>query len=298
MATPLPIPRTESGSTVHDGRFYIMGGIGAWGETLSSFSSYDPVSAQWQVLPDLPEPISHPAAVAANGKIYVVAGFGPLGIRLRGFMFAEWNPLDSLYIFDVKAGTWSRGPSMPEARGAGGATITSNAIWYAGGIGPDRSISGGLFRFDLKSERWSEEPPVPTPRDHLRLESVGNRLYAISGRKDDLRYNLAVTERYDIDVRRWTRVADIPFPRGGLASVVYSGSIYTFGGEQVWTCNDQVERYDPIRNTWTVLGRLPEARHGIQAGVLNGRIHLISGGRHPRVSISGIHRVYRPNPEF
>ena len=45
MATPLPIPRTESGSTVHDGRFYIMGGIGAWEETLNSFSSYDPVSA-------------------------------------------------------------------------------------------------------------------------------------------------------------------------------------------------------------------------------------------------------------
>ena len=116
----LPTPRTDSGSTVDDGRFYVAGGIDAWGRTLASFLQYDPVSKRWQALSDLPEPINHPAIVSANGRIYAVGGFGPLGIRLRGFMFAEWHPLDSVYVFDLEAGSWGRGPVMPEARGAGG----------------------------------------------------------------------------------------------------------------------------------------------------------------------------------
>ncbi len=224
----------------------------------------------------------------------MVGGFGPLGIRLRGFMFAEWHPLDSLYILDVKAGSWSRGPAMPEARGAGGAAVVGNSIWYAGGIAPDLQVSDTLFRFDLMTQKWTQEAGMPTARDHLRLEAVGNHLYAISGRKDDLRHNLSVNERYDIESASWEPAAEIPFPRGGFASVVHEGFIYTFGGEHVWTCLDSIERYDPIADTWTVLGPLPEARHGIQAGVLGDRIHLISGGRHPRISVSGIHRVFRP----
>ena len=132
---------------------------------------------------------------------------------------------------------------------------------------------------------------MPTARDHLRLEAVGGALYAISGRKDDLRHNYDAVERYDIATDTWTTVAPIPRGRGGFGSVVVDGRIYTFGGESVWTCYDSIERYDPEADHWDDVGPLPEARHGIMAGVIDGRIHLVSGGRHPRVSISGIHRV-------
>lgn len=294
LAPALPIPRTESGSTVLDGKFYVVGGLGAWAETLTSFMMYDPKEKKWHRLPDLPEKLHHSALVGAEGKIYVVGGFGPLGIRLRGFMFARWDPRSTLYIFDTKSKTWSKGPPLPEPRGGGAAAIAEQAIWYVGGIAPDLKITPALFRFDILEQKWSEMPPMPTARDHLRMEAVGDQLYAISGRKDDLRFNLAVTERYDIKSRRWSRVADIPLARGGLASVVYQGKIYTFGGEMVWSCLEQIERYDPETDTWTVLGLMPEGRHGIQAGVLENRIHLISGGRRPRISISGIHRMYTP----
>ncbi len=74
--------------------------------------------------------------MSAKGRIYTVGGFGPLGIRLRGFMFAEWRPLDSVYVFDLEAGSWGLGPAKPESRGAGGAVVTANSIGYAGGIAP------------------------------------------------------------------------------------------------------------------------------------------------------------------
>lgn len=295
LARPLPVIRTESGGTVWNDRFYIVGGIDSWARTMTSFMEYDRSADRWRALPDLPEKINHAGVVAHDGKIYVVGGFGPLGIRLRGFMFARWRPLDTLYIFDIRQGRWTQGPAMPEPRGAGGVTVADGAIWYVGGIDQALSISDSLFRFDLTAGTWQKMSPMPTPRDHLRMEAVGPALYAISGRKDDLRHNLSVVERYDIPSGRWTRVADIPNGRGGMGSAVKDGLIYVFGGEHVWDCFDEIDRYDPVHDRWDVPGRLPEARHGIMAGLMSDGIHLVSGGRHPRVSASGIHRVYEPS---
>ena len=138
---------------------------------------------------------------------------------------------------------------------------------------------------------------MPTPRDHLRLEPIEEALYAVSGRKDDLRFNLDSVERYDLETRSWGPVAPHPVPRGGLASVVLGNKLYTFGGEFTWRCHDGIEVYDPATDRWREIGRLPEARHGIVAGVLDGQVHLVSGRRHPRISVSRIHRVFRPSGE-
>lgn len=294
LAAPLPEARTEAGGAACRGRLFVVGGITAWAQTLSSVWSYDPATDEWTREPDFPEPINHPGVVCAGDHLYVVGGFGPLGLRLRGFMFARWDPRATVYELPPGARAWLPAPPLPQARGAGGAAATADAIWYVGGIGPDLGLADDLFRFDLRSRAWTREPPMPTPRDHLRMEALGDALFAIAGRRDDLRFNLPVTERYDLATREWRRVADVTLARGGLATVVFGGHIYTFGGEFPWTCTDVVERYDPAADRWVRLGALPEARHGIMAGVLDGRVHLASGGRRPRVSVSGIHRILEP----
>lgn len=295
LAAPLPEARTEAGGAVLDDKLYIVGGLGPQNQSLFSFYAYDPAADRWDKLPDLPSPLNHPGVVAADGKIWVAGSMGPLGIRLRGFMFARWNPRRDVLVYDPAAGRWEEGPALPEPRGAGGVTVGNGAIWYVGGIDADLGLRSDLFRLDLATGRWERRAPMPTARDHLRFEAVGDYLYAISGRKDDLRFNLATTERYDIRGDAWTKAADIPNPRGGFGSVVAGGHIYTFGGEYPWTCLPWVERYDASLDRWEVLGTLPEARHGIVAGLIGNRIHLVSGGRRPRVSVSRIHRVYEPH---
>ena len=298
LAAPIPIARSEASGASCGGRFYVVGGIGALAQTLASFMAYDPRTDAWHTLPDLPQPLNHPGVVCAGGKVYVVGGFGPLGIRLHGFMFARWNPTDAVWIFDATApaGRWTPGPKLPAPRGAGGVAAADGAIWYAGGIDAGLGVSADLFRLDLQHGTWDRKAPMALPRDHLRLEAVDHRLFAIAGRPDDLRFNLAVTERYDVASDTWSRVADVPTARSGLASAVLDGFVYTFGGEHLWTVSDRVERYDPESDAWKLLPALPEARHSICAGVVDGRIHLVSGGRHPRLSISAIHRVYTPAP--
>ena len=289
-AANLPEARTESGGAALDGKFYVVGGIDALARTLTSFYVYDPASDRWSRLPDLPQKINHAAVVGAFGKLYVVGGFGPLGIRLRGFMFARWNPLDTVYVYDPVAKVWNLGPPMPKPRGAGGIALLNGSLWYTGGVGEDLLVQNTLFRYDLTTQTWSEKKNIPTARDVLRVEAVNAKLYAISGRKDDLRFNDSTVESYDPQTDEWRRVADIPLGRGGLGSAVDGNFIYTFGGEQVWTCVHQFERYDTVNDRWEVLGLMPETRHGIMAGRIGRQIHLVSGGVHPRVSVSSLHR--------
>lgn len=296
LRASVPIPRTEAGGVACQGKFYLAGGINWRASTLTSFLRYDPAKDAWETLPDLPEPLSHAVLATDGEKIYMVGGFGPLGIRLRWFMFAEWNPRDTLYVFDPASMTWSEGSRMPQARGAGGVAYATNALWYAGGIDQNRELSADLFRYDLASRKWERMPAMGVPRDHLRVEAVDGKVYAISGRKDDLRLNLAVMEAYDIQSGQWSRRADIPVARGGFGSAVADGYIYTFGGEMLWHCLDNIERYDPRTDTWRSDGKLPEGRHGIMSGIIDGQIHLVSGGRHPRISVSGIHRLFTPVP--
>jgi N-acetylneuraminic acid mutarotase len=290
-AARLPAGRTESGGAALDGKFYIVGGIDALAQTLTSFYVYDPASDSWEKLPDLPQKINHAAVVGAQGKLYVAGGFGPLGLRLRGFMFARWDPLDTLYVYDPVKREWTLEMPLPKPRGAGGIALLDNALWYAGGVGEDLEVKGNLFRYDLQTKNWSEKKAMPTARDHLRVEAAAGKLYSISGRKDDLRFNYATVERYDPVLDQWSRATDIPLGRGGLGSASDGRFIYTFGGEQVWTCVHQYERYDAESNTWQVMGLMPETRHGIVAGRIGRKIHLVSGGVHPRVSISDLHRV-------
>lgn len=293
-AKELPISRTEAGGTVCNGKFYVLGGIDGFMRTYTSFMEYDPKTDSWSSLPDLPEPINHPAVTSFGNKIYVAGGFEPLGLRIRWFMFADWKSLNTFYVFDTDTKKWSKAESMPEPRGAGGIAVSENSIWYVGGINQNKIISSSLFKYDLTTQKWSVEPNMPTARDHMRLEAVDGKLYAISGREDDLRKNLTTVECFDIRTNLWTKKADIPIGRGGFASAVLNGKIYTFGGEYTWTCLDQIEEYDPDSDTWKVLDPMPEGRHGIIAGVIGNQIHLVSGGRHPRVSVSGIHRVFEP----
>ncbi len=294
LAAPLPASLTEAGGAACHGFLYLVGGIGGLAETHASAYRYAPAEDRWSRLADLPQALSHPAVACADGELYVAGGFGPLGLRLRGFMFARWDPRGTLYRYDRARGRWQALAPLPEARGAGAAAATRGALWYAGGIRPDLELASDLYRYDLAGDRWTREAPMPTPRDHLRLEAIGEALYAISGRRDDLRFNLASVERYEVASGSWRSAAPHPVPRGGLASAVFGDRIYTFGGEFPWHCHDGIEVYDPLADRWRTIGTLPESRHGIVAGVLDGQLHLVSGGRHPRISASRIHRVFRP----
>lgn len=295
LGASLEEKRTESGGAAIGDKFYILGGINSLAQTLNDLHVYDSKVDAWSKLKDIPYYINHPGVVSDGQYIYVVGGIKPLGIRIRGFMFAKWDPYNTLLRYDPANNEWQELAPLPNARGAGGVSYGDGKIWYVGGINENREISNSLFEYNIQSDRWAERKPMKYARDHMRMEYYQGHLYAISGRKDDLRFNLANVEKYNIEENKWIELEPIPTPRGGFSSLVYDNKIFTFGGENTWTCFDEIEVFDLKKEAWISYESLPEGRHGIVSGVIENKIHLISGGKHPRVSVSGLHRIFVPN---
>ncbi|MEQ8904707.1 kelch repeat-containing protein [Ekhidna sp.] len=292
LGRDLPKARTEAGGAAIGTKMYVLGGIDSFAQTLNDFYEYNSTNDEWVQLDDIPHYVNHPGVVTDGRYLYVLGGFKPLGIRLRGFMFAEWNPYDLFFRYDPEAKKWEPFPSMPASRGGGGVCYGQGKIWYVGGIDENKEITNDLFAYDIQAGVWTEFAPMKYARDHMRMEYHSGNLYAISGRKDDLRFNLDYLEKYNIETGEWTTLDPIPTPRGGFASVLYDKKILTFGGENVWTCFDEIEAFDIEKEKWIQFDYLPEGRHGIIGGVIGNKIHLVSGGKHPRVSISDLHRIY------
>ncbi len=292
LAQPLPIARTESNGIVCNGSLYQLGGLNEFAQTLQDFYRYDSSKKEWQQLPDLPQPINHPGIATHQNLIFVVGGFGALGINLRGAMIAKYYPKKTLYAYHIQTKKWYQLADLPEARGAGGCTCVGDTIWYSGGINEQKKVTNSLFGYSISKNKWFVAKHFCIARDHHRMEAVDGNLYVISGRQDDIRFTLTSVEQYHIANNSWKDVKAIPLGRGGLGSAVHNGLIYTFGGELLWHCLDNFECYNPVTDEWQILPALPEGRHGIVGGFLGNTLHLVSGGKHPRISVSSIHRTF------
>lgn len=294
LAAELPKHRTEASGAVCSNKLYVLGGLDYFMQSFNDMWVYDNSIKQWKKENTLPVPLNHASVVSNDSLLFVIGGFGPLGFRYRGVNIARYTPQQTCYAYNTLRHTWKRLADLPSKCGAGGACILNDTIYYAGGVGADLNVSAQLYAYSVAANKWFQLPNFKQARDHHRLEVLNRCLYVISGRQDDLRHTLRSVERYQLDTRQWSFADSIPTARGGIATQVYHGKIYVFGGEFVWSCSDEIDCYDPIKNKWMKLDKLPEARHGIISGILNDTIHLISGGRHSRISVSGIHRTFKP----
>lgn len=65
---------------------------------------------------------------------------------------------------------------------------------------------------------------MPTPRDHLSVVPVDDRIYAIGGRPElDHHRNMATVDEYHPQAQQWRARANLPELRSGSAADVING---------------------------------------------------------------------------
>ncbi|HEX4929254.1 MAG TPA: kelch repeat-containing protein, partial [Gaiellaceae bacterium] len=147
------------------GEIVVAGGFTADGGNSARVDAYSIPSNRWRQLPDLPVPVDHAAAASANGRVYVIGGYG-----------RDRAPLDT--VFALENGTWRRLASLPEARAAAAAAIAGGKLYVLGGVDGRRGLARIAFAFDLRTGRWTRIPG-PSPREHLAAAASGTRVFAL-----------------------------------------------------------------------------------------------------------------------
>jgi N-acetylneuraminic acid mutarotase len=293
------INKREEGSLIEvGGAIYMAGGNNPATDSVRH-ERYSFTTEDW--IGTLPKPpaeagfsteFHHAQAVTVGGDIYYVGGLeGPWPNTTYG----------GVQIFDPVAESWSLGTPMPagRARGSAGTVVYQGDIYVLGGLvndptdeADDGTAGDGHFgrsvaffdTYDPGTGDWTELDDMPRVRDHFSATVIGDKLYAVGGRKDGgqgrFANNIAPVDVYDFGTGDWSTLpgaADLPTPRAGAGTAVVSGEIIVFGGEGNGQAYSRVDAFDPDTNTWRQLTPMPTARHGIQAATCNGAVYIASG---------------------
>ena len=291
---PFPEPREEMFGAAANGKVYAFGGLIPYWKTAGVVYEYDPVANTWAQKKQMALPAHHLALTDYQGKIYIFGGFVYPEVGA-----AAWVPINNAWEYDPAKDSWRALAPMPTTRGAAAATLAGDKIYVVGGgtlaVGAKepyldfttrQNVLGTVEEYDIKTNTWRTRTPMPTPRNHIALGAVNNRIYAIGGRVGSVYISMgsdvSLVEVYDPATDMWLpQGARMPTSRSGVAFGTYGGKIYVAGGEWqdpvVQTTFRAFEAYDPATNTWQVLPPMTLARHGVASAVLGNRFYAISG---------------------
>ena len=280
---PLPEPRTEVVAGVARGEIVAVGGFTADGGNSARVDAYSIANNRWRRLPDLPVAVDHAAAASANGRVYIVGGYG-----------GDRAPLNTAFV--LENGTWRRLAPLPDSRAAAAAAIAGGKLYVLGGIDGRRSLARIAFALDLRTGRWARIAG-PSPREHLAAAAAGTRVFALGGRSAGIDTNTARFQSYDSRTRRWTTLAPIPQARGGTGAAYVNGRIVSIGGEQPQGTIRSVYAYELRTKRWRRLADLPSPRHGLGVVAHGGRVYAVGGGPQPGLTVSGaVESLQVPRP--
>jgi N-acetylneuraminic acid mutarotase len=250
-------------------------------------------AGKWMSIAPFPEPKEEVTGVAANGKMYVMAGLVSAPV---------WLPVGMVYEYDPGANSWTK--KKPMALPAHHVAITewNGKIYVFGGfVGVTSGIPAWVpidnaFEYDPTNDTWRSLAPMPIKRGAAVAAAVNGKIYVIGGATTAPGETnpaihptypqrvLGTVEEYDIATNTWRERASMPTPRNHTCAGVVNGKVYVIGGRigaafiSAASNLNNVEAYDPAADKWSAaLAKMPTARSAVSAGVYNNRIYVAGG---------------------
>ena len=253
-----------------DEAIYAFAGTGKGGAPVRAVERFD--GKAWRDVGPMPGPgLNAPAAVALDGKVYLIGGFA-----------TDTNvPTDGVLVYDVATKIWSRAAPLPAPRGGHAAVVLAGRIHVFGG-GNSRATIADHDVYDPARNAWSSLAPLPRAEGSPAGVAFDGKLYAIGGRSGPDDFGDVYV--FDPLTGAWTSAAPIP-PRGTAGAAAYCGAIYVFGGESQ-ARNESLGDvlWLPRGGTWSVVSTLPTPRNFARAVVFNDAVFVVGGSPTPEPS--------------
>ncbi|GGR06692.1 NPCBM/NEW2 domain-containing protein [Deinococcus ruber] len=274
-------PVSEAQGAAVNGVLYVFGGFNKDLHTTAKSQAYDAANNRWSSVHDMPEQITH-GAVAVDGTTIYIAG---------GFVGTHPGPQTShVWKYNTLTDTWSAGPPLPAARGAGAMVRLGRELHFFGGT--ERDLNDlDIYRRDASEHwvlnldggtTWTTAAPMPNARNHMAGAVLNGLIYAIGGQHlgDEQAGEQADVQSYDPATNTWTTRASMPRPVGHINSstLVWNGRIVVIAGVTLKSLEiANVTQYDPASNAWTELTPLPAARQSPIADLIGTQVVVTTG---------------------
>ena len=246
----------------------------------------------WEKAAPFPEPEEELYGSAANGKMYVMGGYGEGG-----------KPVGMVWEYDPAVDKWNKKKTMALPAHHAAMCAYKGKIYVFGGFTllMDGEKVGwkpidNAWEYDPVTDTWRALAPLPTKRGSPIAEEVGGRIYVIGGAAmhpgskvpavfaNEPARSVTTNEVYDPETNRWEERSPLPTARNHAFAGAVNGKIYVLGGRigspfiTVSSNVDVVEEYDPATDMWGALkSRMPTPRSGGGWATYNGRIYTTGG---------------------
>ncbi|MCD9028364.1 kelch repeat-containing protein [Luteimonas sp. BDR2-5] len=183
-AIPEARRRGGGGLVVHDGAFYLVGGLtrGHNGGYVPWLDRFDPATGAWTPLPDAPHPRDHFHAAVLDGRLYAAGG------RTSSHETGEVDTLTvaPVDVYDIAAGTWSTLDAPIPTPRSGTATVAfaGRIIVLGGESGRQARAHDEVEAYDPATGEWETLPPLPVGRHGTQATVSGDAVHIVAGSRD------------------------------------------------------------------------------------------------------------------
>ncbi len=274
-----------------------------------------PKEAEWTPTGSMHEARVEPAVAGlADGRVLVAGGFGAQCEEgeVEGFLCA---PISSAEVYDPATGQWTLTAPMPQADGAGSATLLSDGrVLVAGGGEGFFAGSKMAALYDPSSGTWTVAGQTTSSRaSPLLFGLTGDRALTLGSQPWAGYGSLggAATRRklacYPITSEIFTEATDawaasLPTPTGSEGCSYSAGALLTGGVILVGVSgahNDEMYLLDPEQRCWSATGPVVEPRNeGEVVALADGRALVFGGseanGYEGRFASA---EIYTPGPD-
>lgn len=263
---------------------YVFGGFNNGKvEATTAVNVYDPIANTWLPRAAMPAAVTHAGVAVEGSNVWLVGGL------LGNYSGGDNPPTNQTWRYDTLTDTWSAGPPLPAASGAGGVAIVGRRLHYFGGFAPDGQTDPSKhYTLDLDAlaadpaSTWTPAASMPTARNHFGAAVVNGRIYAIGGQhgRDETYRNVRDVHVYDPASNRWSSAARLPKPMSHFhnSTLVVNDRILVAGGvtNGRYPLSDMWE-YNPATNVWAPSVALPAPRKAPIAVLAAGRLYVLTG---------------------
>jgi len=217
---PVPIPIHHPMVAAVGSKVYVAGGYTEPGFTpVANTFELDTDTMKWTQKADMPSPRGAGAAVAHNGKIYVIGGE-------RGTTVADTA------VFDPDMNSWTQLAPMPTPRNHHGAAVIRGRIYVVGGRPDNLAVNEA---YDPLTNRWTTRMPMPTARSGIAVAAIGNFLFVFGGEGNPASSfgTFPQHEAYNADLDSWSTLEPMPQPRHGIGAAAVGNRVFIPGGSPV-----------------------------------------------------------------
>ena len=284
VGAPAPLTLFEAQGIAVADKVYVFGGFhNGQVQATTSVIAYDPATNAWAPRTSMPVAVTHGGVAVDGSTVWIVGGL------LGDYSGGDNLPTRDTWRYDTLTDTWSPGPPLPSATGAGGTAILGRALHYFGGFAPDGqgdSSKHYVLNLDAAAANpaatWTTAASMPTARNPFGTAVLGGKIYAIGGQhgRDETNRNVRDVHVYDAAANRWTTAAKLPKPMSHFhnSTVVVNSRIIIAGGvtNGRYPLSDTWE-YDPATNQWAAGLPLPAPRKAPVAVVAAGLLYVLTG---------------------